>query len=234
VDAEDPAEDGPTEAEVAADRELAIQVVVATLSGVAVLGGTAAGILGAGAAPMALAIAHAAVKRLGGRRAEHAADTLLDAAEAASLSLDDFLDGAVSDDRRHELFARTLRIAQDTARRDKRRALGRALAAGVMGDDARIDEEMLFIRAVDDIDEMHIRLLARLALPAGAWTAPSIVQADPGLAGGVHALLGTLESHGLIESSRPVPPGGASRGQAIYHITGSGQAFLARLADDAG
>lgn len=116
---------------------------------------------------MALAIANAAVKRLGRRRAEHAADTLLDVAEAASLPLDDFLDKAVSDDRRHELFARTLRIAQDTARRDKRRALGRALAAGVMGDDARIDEEMLFIRAVDDVDEMHVRLLARLAHPNG-------------------------------------------------------------------
>jgi hypothetical protein len=34
--------------------------------------------------------------------------------------------GQVSDDRRHELFARSLRIAQDTALRDKRRALGRA------------------------------------------------------------------------------------------------------------
>ena len=68
----------------------------------------------------------------------------------------------------------------------------------------------------------------------GAWTTASIVQADPGLADGVHALLGTLESHGLIESSRPVPPGGASRGQAIYQITGAGQAFLARLADDLG
>jgi hypothetical protein len=50
------------------------------------------------------------------------------------------------------------------ALRDKRRALGRALAAGVMGDDARIDEEMLFMRAVDDLDEMHLRLLGRARL----------------------------------------------------------------------
>lgn len=230
----EPAEQEPTEAEVAADRELAIQVAVATLSGAAVLGGTAAGILGAAFAPIALAITSAAVRLLGRRRAEHAADTLLDAAEAASLPLDDFLPKAVSDDRRHELFARTLRIAQDTARRDKRRALGRALAAGVMGDDARIDEEMLFVRALDDIDEMHIRLLARLTVPSMGWTAGTIVQADPGLRAGVHALLGTLESHGLIESSRPVPPGGMSRGEAIYSITDAGQAFLARLTGDAG
>jgi hypothetical protein len=73
------------------------------------------------------------------------------------------MDRAVANDRRHELFARSLRIAQDTALRDKRRALGRTLAAGVMGDDARIDEEQLFMRAVDDLDESHIRLLGRVA-----------------------------------------------------------------------
>lgn len=43
-------------------------------------------------------------------------------------------------DRRHELFARILTTAWDTALRNRRRALGRALAAEVVGDDARIDE----------------------------------------------------------------------------------------------
>jgi hypothetical protein len=88
----------------------------------------------------------------------------MDAADAAGVPLGEFMDLAVSDDRRHELFARSMRIAQDTALRDKRRALGRALAAGVMGDDARIDEELLFMRAVDDLDEMHLRLLGRARL----------------------------------------------------------------------
>jgi hypothetical protein len=47
------------------------------------------------------------------------------------MPLPEFIDKAVSDDRRQELFARTLTVAQDTALRNKRRALGRALAAGV-------------------------------------------------------------------------------------------------------
>jgi len=76
---------------------------------------------------------------------------------------------AVSDDRRHELLARALGIAQDAALRDKRRALGRALAAGIAGDDARIDDELLFIRAIADVDEPHIRLLA---LMASEWPLP--------------------------------------------------------------
>jgi hypothetical protein len=131
----------------------------------------------------------------------------MDAADAAGVPLGEFMDLAVSDDRRHELFARSMRIAQDTALRDKRRAL----AAGVMGDDARIDEELLFMRAVDDLDEMHLRLLGRARLLSDSqvyaglagWTPSIIVQADPGLAAGIGALLGALELHGLIEQ----PPG---------------------------
>ena len=69
----------------------------------------------------------------------------------------------------------------------ERRALGRSLAAGVMGDDARIDEELLFMRAVQDIDGMRIRLLERMATvsiqPPG-WSVRVIAEADPGLAGG--------------------------------------------------
>ena len=86
----------------------------------------------------------------------------MDGADAACISVAEFIDKAASDERRHELFARASAVAQDAAWRNKKRALGRALAAGVMGDDARIDEEMLFIRAVDDIDEVHVRLLGHL------------------------------------------------------------------------
>ena len=46
------------------------------------------------------------------------------------IPLDEFIDEAVTDDRRHELLVRTLSTAQDTALRNKRHALGRALAAG--------------------------------------------------------------------------------------------------------
>jgi hypothetical protein len=188
--------------------------------------------------PIVAAIMTAAVQRLGKRRTEHAAETLLDAADASGVPLGEFLDRAVADDRRHELFARSMRIAQDTALREKRRALGRALAAGVMGDDARIDEELLFIRAVDGIDEFHIRLLARMASTdrpgAGrGWSARNVAEADPGLANGVGALLGTLELHGLIQQ---LVPGLALEGeipaQAYYNITQQGREFLERLAED--
>src|SRR6516162_8178417 len=101
--------------------------------------------------------------------------------------------------------SRALAVAQDAAWQNKRHALGRALAAGVMGDDARIDEEMLFIRAVDDIDEAHVRLLGHLA-EGGRPTLGGIALADPGLQYGLLALLGRLQSIGLVDSRAPVTP----------------------------
>jgi hypothetical protein len=225
----------PTEAEVAADKALATKVAVGFLTGLAGLAG-AEGVVAAGAfAPVAEAIATWAVMKLGRRRIDHAAETVMDGAQAANIPLGEFIDKGVADDRRHELFARTLTIAQDTALRNKRRALGRALAAGVMGDDARIDEELLFIRAVADVDEMHIRVLARMVNPPDmppGWSASKIVQADPGLTDGVRALLGTLELHGLIAAVVPGRPiQGPGAGQTFYNITESGRRFLDRLTD---
>lgn len=202
------ADGGPTEAEEAADRELATQVVIASLTGVASIAGVYAGAVATAFAPVALAFALPAVRRIGQSRIENATEALMEGADAACVSVAEFIDKAAADEHRHELFARALAVAQDAAWRNKRRALGRALAAGVMGDDARIDEEMLFIRAVDDIDEAHVRLLGRLA-DGGRSTAGDITLADSGLQYGLLALLGTLQSIGLVDSRAPVTPGGA-------------------------
>lgn len=217
------------------DVELAKQIAVAFLANVPYLYSSIAGVLAGVAAPILLAVANsAAVQRLGRRRAEHAAEMMLDAAEAADLPLNEFLDKAVSDDRRQELLSRALGIAQDTALKAKRRVLSRALANGVMGDEAHINEELLFMRAVQDIDEMHIRLLSRLANPPGSrWDADSIVRADPGLEVGVVSLLRTLEVHGLVRAHMSVPPGGAVRSlDPDYSIAALGERLLARLGDE--
>jgi hypothetical protein len=229
------AEHPPTDDEVQADRELAAQVLAAlVLAGISALGPPAA-LAAIGLTPIAQSIAAKVATTLSERRVRHAAGTTLDAANAAELPIDEFLERAVSDDRRHELLARTLTIAQDTALHQKRRALGRALAAGVMGDEAKIDDELLFVRAIADIDEMHIRLLARLAtgISLPGWTVATITQADRGLADVLPSLLGTLELHGLVTVAAP---GGFYRGpgaqETSYHVTDSGRRLLARLSED--
>jgi hypothetical protein len=130
---------------------------------VSVLAG-AAGLLGSDAAAAATAVgpvAEVTLTRLVSvtrqRLFRHAGETVADAAQASDSSVGDLLGNAVSVDRRHELLSRVLSIAQDTALRDKRRALGSALAAGIEGDDARIDDELLFVRAIADVDEPHIK-----------------------------------------------------------------------------
>jgi hypothetical protein len=214
-----------------AGRELAVAVVVGLGIGVATFHGAVPAGLATMLGPPVTAALNA-LTRVASRRAEHAADTLLDAAGKAELPVEEFLRRAVDDDRRHELLTRALAAAQDSAWRDKRRALGHALTAGVMGDDARIEEELLFVRAVDGIDEMHLRPLGLVA--DGGWlTAGGIAQADPGLGDGVLALLAQLQSHGLVDSRSPVTPGGAMTPEPQYSITPLGRAFLARLADDA-
>lgn len=223
----------PTEVEVQHDQVRAIKFLVAVVLGIT----SAAGPVGAGLSGFAGPFFDNIVNRLHGRRVRNATETALDGARISGLTPEEFLDRAVSDDRRHELLARALIIAQDTALRSKRRALGYSVAAGVMGDDAKIDEELLFMRAVADVDESHIRLLGRMLNPppgaSGGWTANQIGAADPALAGGVLALLGTLELHGLVAteiSNRAIP--GAVSSTTHYSVTLAGRHFLGRLAAD--
>jgi hypothetical protein len=224
----------PTEVDVQHDKIRAIKLMVAIVLGIT----SAAGPVGAGLAGFAGPFFEKIVNKLQGRRVRNATETALDAAQISGLTPEEFLDKAVSDDHRHELLARALIIAQDTALRSKRRALGYSVAAGVMGDDAKIDEELLFMRAVADVDEWHIRLLGRMLShpPAGfgGWTADQLEMADPGLAGGVLALLGTLELHGLVAtaiSNRAIPSAVGST--THYSVTAAARHFLGRLEADA-
>jgi hypothetical protein len=135
-----------------------------------------------------------------------------------------------------------LGVAQDTALRDKRRALGRALAAGITGSDAEINYERLFIRAVSDIDEPHIQVLDVLATKrarAGelsgssfqaGWPTRAIAARAPELSGALPALLPTLEAHGLVRAEPLAHLWQASR--QSFNITPRGRLLLQRLAEN--
>jgi len=130
--------------------ELAIQVVVAVAAGVAGLRGPEAIAVATGVSPLAVAGLGRISKTIQSRRLEHAAETVMDGADAFGAEtveqFMDFIEAAVSDEKHQELLARSLTIAQDTAMRDKRRALGRALASAASDTGTRVDEELLFIR----------------------------------------------------------------------------------------
>jgi hypothetical protein len=94
------------------------------------------------------------------RRCTHAAETLLDAAGEAGVKTDgeflEFVEEALSNERRQELLAPALLIAQDSAMRDKRRALGRTVAKGIADNGTHVDDQLLTLRVLDDLDAPHI------------------------------------------------------------------------------
>ena len=218
--------------------ELAVRTGVAVLTAGAGLFGPDAGAVPAALTPALETVLSRVVGVVSDWCADHAAEILEDAAEAEPV--EQLVQQAVSDERCEELLARTLTIGQDTALRDKRRAHGRALAAGIAGDDAKIDDELLFIRAVADIDTPHIRLLALMAgerIPPGkdsgsvfhgGWSLPTIAARDPVLGEAVPALLSTLESRDLVRAMQSSTPWTAA--PAAYDVTNAGRMLLERLA----
>jgi hypothetical protein len=220
--------------------EVAVRTSVAVLAAGASLLGPDAAAVATALTPAMEALVSRMVGVLSQWRVRHAAETLEYAAEAAGEPVGQLVEKAVADERREELLSRTLTIAQDTALRDKRRALGRALAAGIAGDDAKIDDELLFIRAVADIDTSHIRLLSLMASEApppprnaGApqgWSAETIAERDPGLSEAIPALLSTLESHALVHPEDRLATYGGMMTPQVYNVTNAGRVLLERLA----
>lgn len=224
-----------TEADRDRDWNLACQVTARFFAGWLAMHGVEAGLIAVTSQPVVATILDS-FRHIGRRRISHSAEALLDASDAAGVPLAEFFNRATADDQRHELLTRVLMAAQDTARRDKRRALGRALATGVM-DDARIDEELMFVRAMDDIDGWHIALLEHMAnnfppMPPG-WSARTAAEALPVITDVAPAVLGALALHGLISAVVPQIRQGPNMGQTFYNITDSGRRFLGRLREEA-
>lgn len=217
-------------------RDLVIRTVVAVVSGGAGLAGPDVAAALTGLAPVMEAGLSRVYESLSAGRRERAADALQDAATAAGAKTNEeflaFVEQALSDPERQELLARVLLIAQDTAMRDKRRALGRALTSAVADNGTLVDEELIFIRVVDDLDPFHIRLMrlmtgkpARVGdLPVRPWLVSEACAADPGLASVAYSLMSTLERHGLVWSTNMEDP--------EYTLTQYGEHFLSRLADE--
>jgi hypothetical protein len=115
--------------------ELADRTVVAMAAAGISAAGPDAAALATVLVPFAEVALNTIMSSVSGRRRKHAAETLIDAADAAGIhsaqEFADFVQDAVSDEYKQELLVRALSIAQDTAMRDKRRALGRALASAV-------------------------------------------------------------------------------------------------------
>jgi len=130
------------------------------------------------------------------RRAAEMFDT---AAKASGWNLDE-LDGRIRATERTRLLSAT---AMDAAARTtwppKVRALGRALADGlIQRDDAQVDIPQFALSAMTDIESPHLSLLELLRGPKpGGFTIKDIGHMRPHLRPVCQGLLGTLQRHGL-------------------------------------
>jgi hypothetical protein len=232
--------------------EVARQVVINVTAGLAGYLGPGAGALAAGAAPIVLVGLDYISRTIGSRRLEHATETLTDAADDFGAEtfeeFVEFVKAAVSDEDRQELLARALTIAQDTAMRDKRRALGRVVAQAAASDTGtKVDKQLIYLRVIDDLDEPHIRLLRLMTTkpshqdavnrqmeaigrgPIRQWHPSDLAQADPGLVDVVWSLLPVLARHGLISGGREVLTRAGREPE--YTVTPYGEWFLTMLAE---
>lgn len=155
-----------------------------------------------------------------------AAGVLEAASEHAGIDVEDLADAVLKDEQRRLLAGLALSSGSRTRNRAKIRALGRALAEGVLADDdAKLDQEQLIIRALDDMEAPHIAVLDLLVrfVPFGSeprlysemdptdsgapkrrWVPYQLGAARPGLRDGVVSILGTLQRHGLAREDQNI------------------------------
>jgi hypothetical protein len=152
-------------------------------------------------------------------RRQRRIEEMADAAESeAGEPFAALLGRAQSDDDRSDLANDVLSQAADAASAWKIRALGRALALGLLAsDDAAIDEVRLMVRAMRDLESPHVRILHHLYVHRSRHDGTPDAELASMFPNGVrvvYTLLKTLERHGL---AGPVPPrvidGGAASGE---------------------
>lgn len=130
-------------------------------------------------------------------------------------------DVLAADEEIRLLAGLAIAAAMRTVNEDKIRALGRALAHG-LDDDARVDEELLIVKALEDLERPHITVLDLMATrmpwtfgdaPAldprqspVEWQVASIERQLPGTQAVLPTVLGALDRHGLIDTRVDLQP----------------------------
>lgn len=143
-------------------------------------------------------------------------DVFADAAEDASgMSFEALLEKGEEDDARSDLTREVLEQAAATVASSKMRALGRALALGLLAeDDAAVDEVAMMLNALADLEVPHIRVLNRLYAEGTRYDGIEDYELALMFRNGttvLYPILKTLERHGLAGElarsarDRPLP-----------------------------
>src|SRR6478609_2159051 len=127
------------------------------------LGGPEGAALGAFVAPYLTPLVELAWGELRTRHEQNAVAVVARASETLQEDPGALIQRALTDPRQASLLHDALRGAASTLDAQKVDALARCLANG-LEDTARIDQEALIVRALSDLEPIHVRVLARLEL----------------------------------------------------------------------
>ena len=136
-----------------------------------------------------------------------------------------------ADPRLAELVNRTWHSASLTADDGKRRLLAYVVVRAIAGhlDDAVIEDAPFLARAIEQLDPVHIEILALIARPKAfpGWTPAELVSAAPRYGDLLGPTLSTLSREGLIENAGARTYGG---GEA-WKLTRFGWRLITYLPD---
>lgn len=152
------------------------------------------------------------------------------AADASHLDEDEVVERILTSHHLQPLVMRVLDAAARTDSTPKLRALGAVLGEAVTIRPRQVDEDLFIVAALDDLEPAHLRVLEALEGSAIAlvptavgWTSTTLVPALPDLTAiGLHAALGGLVRHGLVDTQYI----GDTMGEIGYEITEFGHAML--------
>lgn len=168
----------------------------------------------------------------------------------SGLTIEELVERILADDVHGELASRILLAAQDAGTEEHLRALSRSLVTGSLTTSAEdIGVEILFVRALVDLDSPHILVLESFdktwselglfedaTLPPDGLNFGQIATATK-LGAALSPVLGALSNHGLIEEVQQgvdggnaafgMLNGGGGRGQFL--LTDFGHSMLSRM-----
>jgi DNA-binding PadR family transcriptional regulator len=135
-----------------------VGTTVATIIGTLV-GGPVGGVAGAAAARPVSELVQKSWAELVAFRERNLQTLISETAEQSGIDPEEILRAAAEDPQVNRLFQASLVAAAEALDREKVEALAKCLANGI-GDAARVDEESVMVRALADLDPVHVRVLA--------------------------------------------------------------------------
>ena len=223
----------------------------ATAAGAAALAiaaGPGGAIAGAAAAPVVSRVLMQLAGALGARRDARVVGVIARAAQLAGLEPAVLVQRLQASPEQEELLVRTMQAAADAAAEERLVMLATSLGHAATGTPLDAGREALFVRAIAELELLHVQLLERFtwsanALGLGDGASPEfdtpiqrlnekvLERVLPELGVTTAPLLSALVRHGLLAYSTPsvATYGGGGSLPPVWELTAFGAAFLERL-----